>query len=163
MLLLAFMLLAAQSSSAVRITFDFDCARAAPPPPCQTVLPTAEEARAAGTWNDRTVSVDLNGDRHLEYVAPIQCGATGNCDWLVLEEQNCRVLGRVSGAFITVTRTGESWSPVEGYSTQGAGRGVLVRYAWEDGSYREVTSVELDDPAASDYLAAIGKIKCPAK
>jgi hypothetical protein len=165
MLVVAQLLLGTQSSSEeARITFDFDCARATPPAPCKSLLPTvAAEGRTGRTWNDRAVPVDLDGDRKPEYVAPIRCGATGNCDWIVLAEKNCRVLGRLRGAFITVARAqGEAWSRVEGYSTVGAGHGILVRYVWVSASYHEASTNELSDPGATDYLAAIGKIKCPA-
>jgi hypothetical protein len=155
-------LAAVSPSEPVRITFDFDCAQVTAPRACSSVLPSTEEALEPGTWNDRAVLLDFDLDGRLEIVAPTKCGATGNCEWRILSAQNCAVLGQLEGEFITIVRAGASgWPAVEGYWSMGAGQGVLAKYAWKGDQYEETATSQLDDPAASEYIAAIGRIRCP--
>ena len=86
--------------------FDWNCALTSsyPKAKLRRVVKTAmKQERTAGNSNaDRAFPFDLNNDGKPEYFVPLDCGATGNCNWGVFALKPARFLGTVNGQYIYI-------------------------------------------------------------
>jgi len=91
-----------------------------------------------GTWGDRAVALDLNGDHKNEYFVPLNCGATGNCAWGLFAQGPLRRLAIIRGQDIYVQTRRGHWPKLIVYSHLSAVEGVLTTYEMKRGSYFEI-------------------------
>lgn len=92
-----------------------------------------------GTWGDRAVALDLNGDRKAEYFVPLDCGGTGNCVWGLFASAPARKLAMITGKDIYVQKVQGRWAELVVYSHFSAVEGSLATYRMSKGKYVEVS------------------------
>jgi len=94
-----------------------------------------EKFSGVGTWGDRAMAFDLNGDRKSEYFVPLDCGATGNCIWGLFAVEPVRLLGIIKGQYIFVHRRIGRWPEVITYAHFSAVEGSLTTYRFGKRGY----------------------------
>lgn len=99
----------------------------------------AEGFEDFGTWGDRAVALDLNGDRKPEYFVPLDCGGTGNCVWGLFASAPVRKLAMITGKDIYVQKVQGRWSELVVYSHFSAVEGALSTYRILKGKYVEAS------------------------
>ena len=99
----------------------------------------AEGFEDFGTWGDRAVALDLNGDRKPEYFVPLDCGGTGNCVWGLFASAPVRKLAMITGKDIYVQKVQGRWSELVVYSHFSAVEGALSTYMILKGKYVEAS------------------------
>ncbi len=87
---------------------------------------------------------------------PLDCGATGNCRWALLASKPARLLGTIDGALIYILPRNSGWSRLMGYSSMGAGEGVLETYAHRGGRYVVISRREVRDSTYDEFADAYG-------
>lgn len=65
------------------------------------------------------------------------CGATGNCGWFLYNSRTHQFMGEIGGQFIYVRPGGTAWPAIISYTRMGGCEGVLTRYEYRSGRYRE--------------------------
>ncbi|HEV8487412.1 MAG TPA: hypothetical protein VGV87_27945 [Blastocatellia bacterium] len=122
------------------VRFDLECAK-------PTSFPKAKLGRLVrtllgpdtgepGQWGDRAFSYDLNGDQAPEYFVPLQCGATGNCEWAVFALKPTRVLGVVFAENLYVHRRVLRWSRLTASEHETVSESILATYHYRGTRYR---------------------------
>lgn len=101
-------------------------------------------------WGDRAYKYDLNGDGQSECFVPLDCGATGNCNWGIFELNPARLLGVIGGEFIYIHKPVSEYSSITVYIHGSASSGLIERYIYRQGKYIEYgkdlyVSVEADN------------------
>jgi hypothetical protein len=87
-----------------------------------------EQFDGFGTWGDRAIAFDLNGDHRPEYFVPLDCGGTGNCYWGVYALNPARELGMINGEYLYVHRVVGRWPNLITYGHVTAMEGSLTTY-----------------------------------
>jgi hypothetical protein len=118
--------------------FDFNCAETSwhPRPQLNEIIQDAlrREDTGVSRYGDRAFGFDLNGDGRTERFVPLTCGATGNCQWAVLQTDRPRLLGVISGQILYVYRL-RSWPIIITYSHVSAIEGALSTYRYRNNKY----------------------------
>src|SRR5262245_57269917 len=147
------------------LVFDFRCATHAqfPASALAAVVKTALTRLGdvgVKTWGDRAVSQDLNADGQLEYLVPLQCGATGNCTWGVFASGPARHLGNVAGLRVQLVPSVSGWATLLGYSALGAGEGLSQRFEMRGQGYVETDRRVVGGSDNGRVLESMGDPKC---
>lgn len=110
----------------------------------------------------RGTAIDLDGDGTADFVlraGVALCGATGNCEFAVVDGKSHRMQGRISGAYLVVTTERmHEWPVIQSWSNLGADSGVFATYANDGAGYRRVASLSLSGPAREAVLKALRQI-----
>ncbi len=88
-------------------------------------------------WGDRAYAYDLNGDGVKEYFVPLDCGATGNCNWGIFALNPTRLLGIVSGESIYIHKRVGQWSQLSVAIHGNVSVSLIATYRFRRGQYRE--------------------------
>ena len=121
------------------VWFDFDCTTKQAYPRVSLdrfVKPYLKKIPyEVGKWGDRAFAYDLNGDGVKELFVPLDCGATGNCNWGVFGTKPARLLGILNGENIWVHRRVSAWSRLTIGSHLSASESLLRTCRFEKGRY----------------------------
>ena len=120
------------------VKFDFNCASTPAYPDRKLnriVRALGHEDTGPPRYADRAFVFDLNDDRSPEYFVPLNCGATGNCNWAVLAPNPARLLGTINGQYIYVYRSAARWPTLITYGHLSAMEGSLVTYRFRKARY----------------------------
>jgi len=122
--------------------FDWNCASTSAYPGAQlsrlVQIALKREGTPAAPWADRAFPLDLNGDHKPEYFVPLDCGATGNCNWGVFALGPARFLGVVAGEYIFVHKRIGRWPKIIAYGRLSVVEGSLRTYRFNKRRYVSV-------------------------
>lgn len=91
-------------------------------------------------WGNIAFAYDLNKDSIPEYFVPLQCSATGNCDWGVFAGRPVRLLGIINGEWIFPRQLSIGrWPAISTCSHQNASDCMLVTFCFRRGKYQPCT------------------------
>jgi hypothetical protein len=124
------------------LVFDWNCASpaafpAAPLKPIVKRVMKREDFEGFGSYGDRAVAFDLNGDQKPEYFVPLDCGAVGNCAWGVFALNPARELGLIYAESFYVHRSAGRWPDLATYTHLSAMEGSVMTYRLRKQRYRE--------------------------
>jgi hypothetical protein len=123
------------------VRFEWECAKPSLYPKAKLnrlVRPLLRDYRGLpGVWGDRAFAYDLNGDNVKEYFVPLDCGATGNCNWGIFAVNPSRLLGTVSGESIYVHQRVGQWSQLSVAIHGNVSVTLIATYHFRKGEYRE--------------------------
>ncbi|HEU4387082.1 MAG TPA: hypothetical protein VFV34_04755 [Blastocatellia bacterium] len=88
-----------------------------------------------GKWGDRALRYDLDGDSDKEIFVPLDCGATGNCNWGIFRLNPPRLLGILNGEHIWVHKRVSTWARLTIASHLNVSESLLRTYRFEKGRY----------------------------
>jgi hypothetical protein len=92
------------------------------------------DAGDIGVWGNRAVAFDLNKDGKPEYFIPLDCGATGNCNWGIFSLTPQKRLGIFAAKNIYIQRT-RHWPILVTYIHGGASEGLISLYKYTGHRY----------------------------
>jgi hypothetical protein len=122
------------------VWFDFDCTTESAYPKVRLNRLVKRYLRKIpydiGKWGNRAFGFDLNGDRVKEFFVPLDCGATGNCNWQIFTINPTRSLGIVNGENIWIHKRKYEWSDLTIASHLNASESLLRTYRFKSGKYR---------------------------
>ena len=139
----------------VVIAFDATCTSAVPYDAAglrRTVLRTMMQLRLevrpdvppvlrGGPTTFSSFTFDLNGDRIEEHFVPLECGATGNCQWGVFSVRPVRFIGLIPAEQLLVRRRTGRWSTITVTSHWSVAETDVASYALVRGRYRRQTPI----------------------
>ena len=140
---------------------NFDCA-------AQAMLPKGDVAslasgtagaecrRGGTTWGDRAWKAELGPGSEPDFLVPLTCGATGNCDWAVLVGGPARVVGRLEGDLIYIHAHTSGWARLTTYESTGAGEGIVMTYVYGHDGYELHTKVNVAGRDFDDFARQYG-------
>ena len=155
MLLLSLTVAAPSRLPDVVIAFDATCTSAVPYDAAglrRTVLRTMRQLRLevqpdvppilrGGPTTFSSFTFDLNGDRIEEHFVPLECGATGNCQWGVFSVRPVRFIGLIPAERLLVRRRIGRWSTITATSHVSVSESDVASYALVRGRYRRQTPI----------------------
>jgi len=92
------------------------------------------DAGDIGVWGNRAIAFDLNKDHEPEYFIPLDCGATGNCNWGLFSLVLPRRLGTMAAEHIYIQRT-RGWPILVTYIHGSASEGLISVYKYTGHRY----------------------------
>jgi hypothetical protein len=151
--------------------FDFSCATTDELPASvaghmkssQLPILSGHTSGTLGHWSDRAIRVELIGDSHPELLVPTECGATGNCSWLIYTDGPPRLLGSIVGALICVDRQNAGPARLSAYQTSGAGQGAVAIQVYQNGRYELKSFKDLQGSKNDSFLSDVGAPSCDGK
>lgn len=115
--------------------------------------------------------VDLNKDNIPEYIVPYQCGAVGNCSYVIFADHPPRILGEIGAEYIIFTPVKDKWPDIMVYGHMGAADGAVGGYIFTEGKYVNNPDINFSvidgvDKRGkvvhtwTDFFKKIGPVKC---
>jgi hypothetical protein len=111
-------------------------------------------------WGNIAVSVMLTKGADPVLFVPLSCGATCNCQWLIVDSSGKRSYGVVNACVIEVEVSPRKWPRLLCYGHMGAEDGILSVYTFTNGHYAKEYSVTLVGAAASPWQDCADNEKC---
>ena len=85
---------------------------------------TFDEASCDGAF-----AFDLNGDKRMEYLVRLDCGATGNCLYGIFTDRRPRLIGTFTAWFFWVEKSRGDWKRIITYTREGGDQGYIEKHA----------------------------------
>jgi len=147
------------------------------------VKKTIREKRVEDQFNSATVSdeirdivmpstiyiVDLNNDSSPEYIVPVDCGAVGNCHYVIFADHPARVIGELWAEYIIFTPQSGQWPDIITYCHETARDGAVARYVSDNGFYKVESDRCVREPLGQEgkpadtynqFMKEMGGVRC---
>lgn len=113
-----------------------------------------------GVWGDRAVAVALDVDSAPEFLVPLDCGATGNCNWVVLDDDATILDGIIEGCVLFVRRTQSERYDIHAVVRFSVSEGRYLKYVPIEGGYWRQSSGKLKPEAVVKFTKCLDDTDC---
>jgi hypothetical protein len=107
---------------------------------------------------DRCIHVQMNDSDHL--LVPLECGATGNCSWLLVAGPPWTTIGSFWAHVIYLQEAQSGYPRIRTLTTSGYDSAIVQEFSFQEGTYVRDSKEDLDARGIETFLKENGTPRC---